>query len=719
MILFIGGVATNWVASDLQKDLEPYRRWVWLVFAIALIVTVVLAIRESHRTDSPPSGAATETADIVTASGDRSVSIGGNVKKSSIVTGDRNVANSRFGGDFVSGDKIIHMQPPANVVSDALHQLRAPVGDFVGREPEIDTLINALRQDSAACITGINGMGGIGKTELALFVAQHLSGDYPDAQFFINLQGADANPRPPEDVMANCIRAFRGPEAKLPEDFDQLSQIYRSELNGKRVLMLLDNARDSAQVRPLLPPAGSALLVTSRQAITLPGMTRLTLNPLTDEEAHALLLEIAPRTGPAAEQICRLCGYLPLAIRAAGSLLAITLDLDPTDYVTQLTDERNRIERIGAEGVDIGVAASFNLSYSRLEPESARVFRLLSVFPGTFDASAEEAVCADKDHVQLSNLVRWSLVLFDANTKRYRLHDLARLFAKSKLTVEELQDGQKRHATHYLDVLRAADELYLEGGDALALGLVLFDLEWSNITAGHAWIAEQDVTTDVNVAVLAMSYPVVSAHVLDLRQPPRERIRWLEFALAAAKQLKHQGGEGMVLNSLGLAHAVLGETERAIEIYEQVLANARDLGDRTAEGAALSNMGLAYSSSGQTELAIPVCEQALLIHRELGDRRAEGHTLGVLGTAYARTGDRQRAILSFEQALLIHRELGDRRGEAYDLWNLGVTLNQLGKRAEAIQYAKDSLTIFEQIEDHFVEGVRAALAEWRDESSGK
>jgi len=256
-------------------------------------------------------------------------------------------------------------------------------------------------------------MGGIGKTELALLVAERLRDDYPDAQFFINLQGTDANPRSPQEAMAICIRAFLGPEAQLPEGPEQLSHLYRSQLSGKRVLLLLDNAADSAQVRSLLPPTGCAVLVTSRQFVALPGMTPLTLHPLNEEEARQLLLEIAPRAEPAAKQICKLCGYLPLALRAAGSLLAITADLDPVDYAAQLQDEHSRLERIGTEGVEIDVTASFNLSYALLPPEAARVFRLLSVFPATFDATAEEVVCADAGHVRFSELVQRSLVLYD------------------------------------------------------------------------------------------------------------------------------------------------------------------------------------------------------------------------------------------------------------------------------------------------------------------
>ena len=416
-ILFVGAVTSNLVASELETSLKPYSRWVWMFFMLALIVAVAAAIIEARRRayplSNPPSStvhsAITGTTRIVNASAERSVAFSGDVNDNKIVVGDKNIVGSKVYGDIIARDKIIYIYQTASSPANAQHQLRAPVGDFVGRKQEIDTLITALRRDTHACITCIRGMGGIGKTELALLVANRLTNDYPDAQFFLNLQGTDINPRTSEELLAICIRAFLGPEAKLPEDFDRLSQLYCSQLSGKRVLLLLDNAADSAQVRPLLPPAGSALLITSRHSITLPGMTALTLNRLAEDEARELLLEIAPRAEPVAHEICALCGYLPLAIRACGGLLAITPDLDPLDYVSHMQEECNRLERIGREGVENGVEVSFNLSYVRLASEAARVFRFLAVFSATFDAAAEEVVCADAEHVQLSDLVRRSL----------------------------------------------------------------------------------------------------------------------------------------------------------------------------------------------------------------------------------------------------------------------------------------------------------------------
>jgi hypothetical protein len=208
-ILFIGAVASNLIASYLETTLKPYSRWVWIMFVIALIVAVGTAIVEARRRDRPPvSNAATGETRIVSASGERSVAMDGKAENSQIVTGDQNVLGDKVDGDAKFRDKITYnIQQGASAPINALHQLRAPVGDFVGRELEIDTLIKALRRESRACITGISGMGGIGKTELALLVANRVSADYPDAQFFINLQGTDDNPRSPHDVMATCIRA--------------------------------------------------------------------------------------------------------------------------------------------------------------------------------------------------------------------------------------------------------------------------------------------------------------------------------------------------------------------------------------------------------------------------------------------------------------------------------------------------------------------------------
>ena len=285
-------------------------------------------------------------------------------------------------------------------------------------------------------------MGGIGKTALAFKLAEKLIDRYPDGQILVNMNGTSDEPLTAAEAMAQVIHAYET-DARLPVSESELSGLYRSKLHNKRVLILLDNAANDDQVRPLLPPSSCGLIVTSREKFTLPGLIEKDLNVMPPSDACALLLKIASRIGDHAEELARLCGHLPLALRAASSLLANEHDLSIAEYLKELRNERTRLERIGGEGVDLDVEASFNLSYRRLKPDEARVFRLLSIFPADFDANAEEFLCKDKGHKRLSKLVRWSLVDFYERNSRYRLHDLARIFAAKSLLKE---DGEAVHA---------------------------------------------------------------------------------------------------------------------------------------------------------------------------------------------------------------------------------------------------------------------------------
>jgi tetratricopeptide (TPR) repeat protein len=673
-----------------------------------------------------------------------------------VASGERSVAYTGAAGQVNINTGDTHVHHAAAPVIPTLHQLRAPVGDFVGREKEIAELLATLRGGGSAAITGISGMGGIGKTELAFYVAGRLRNVYPDAQLVVDMRGTDDPPRDPADALAACIRAFVGLEQRLPDDPQELTRIYCSVLEGQRALILLDNAFDGAQARPLLPPAGSALLITSRNAVTLPRMTRVTLEQLQPVEARELLRGIAPRVPEeTADRICFLCGYLPLAIRAAGSLLDVTADLAPSDYAEQLQDERRRLELIGAEGVDHGVEASFGLSYARLTPDTARVFRLLAAFPASFDARAEETVCEDPGHKHLSELLRRNLVLYDDDTRRYSLHDLARLFADSRMSNDEGRATHMRHAMYYLTVLRECDTFYLKGGDAIKSGLALFDVERRNLEAGQEWACQRSNGEEA-AAWLSNKYPAAGAYVLGLRQHPRKLISWLEAALAAARQLKdrdsegrHSGNlgiayaelgetrravdfyeqaliilrgigerinEGAILGRLGNAYAELGETRRAIEYHEQYLAIAREIGDRRGEGNALGGLGNAYDDLGETRHAVELQGQRLAIAREIGDRRGEGNALGNLGNAYAALGETQRAVELYRRQLVVVREIGDRFAEAAALFNTGLALDTLGDRTKAIAHVEPALEILEQIESPYVEKARAQLAQWHGEA---
>jgi tetratricopeptide (TPR) repeat protein len=511
---------------------------------------------------------------------------------------------------FASTEETAHARAFA-----ALYQLPAPPRDFTGRAEELDELMREIERGGAT-ISGLRGQGGIGKTTLALKLAEQLTDRYPDAQFYLDLKGT-TQPLTPSDAMAHVIRAYH-PTANLPEGEAELSALYRSVLHGQRALLLMDNARDAAQVEPLIPhAAGCVLLVTSRWHFVLPGLYAKDLDAMPHDDAHEMLTTIAPRIGEHAGEIARLCGYLPLALRLAASALAERRDLSPADYVRRLSNEQQRLKLLGK--VDV----SLSVSYDLLTPELQKLWRSLAVFPATFDGAAAAAVWKmEQDAAQdaLGELINRSLLDFDETAARYSLHDLARLFADSRLSDAERLDAQARHAAHYLDVLYEVNKFYLQGGDAIMRGLSLFDAEWTNIQAGQSWAASH--ADDDTAARLCSRYPDAGAYVLNLRLHPREQVRWLEEALSAARKSNDRSSEGNALNNLGLAYADLGETRRAIEFYEQQLTIVREIGDRRGEGIGLWNMSLSLDALGERERAIAQAEDALEIREQIEDPNA-------------------------------------------------------------------------------------------------
>ncbi|HEX9670605.1 MAG TPA: hypothetical protein VGC93_14125, partial [Thermoanaerobaculia bacterium] len=397
---------------------------------------------------------------------------------------------AEFSGDYVAGDKITP-PPPAT----SLHQIPPPPADFTGRERELAELRTALRAGGAA-ISGLQGTGGVGKTALALKLAQELEPLYPDAQLYLDLKGVSAQPLTPAQAMAHVVRAYH-PTIQLPEGGDALAGLYRTVLHGQRALLLMDNAASRAQVEPLIPPAGCALLVTSRFHFTLPGMVTRDLDELRPEDAEALLQRIAPRIGETTAEIAALCGHLPFALCLAGSALAEKTWLTPADYARRLTDAK---ERLGL------IEASLATSYDLLDEEQRARWQQLAAFPGSFDASGAAAVWeleVEPARDALGDLIGASLVEYES--ERHRLHDLARVFADSRLTDAEREAAGRRHAGYYEHVLGAADELYLEGGASLLTGLALFDAEWGNVKAGQAWAASR-AAEDEEAARLCSDY---------------------------------------------------------------------------------------------------------------------------------------------------------------------------------------------------------------------
>jgi len=581
------------------------------------------------------------------------------------------------------------------------HQINRPPKSFTGHKELIDQILKDFEQGSN--IIALRGIGGLGKTALAYKLAEILRDRYKDGQLMVDMRGTSPTPTTPAQALSKLLRYYY-PAVPLPESQEELQSIYLSTLEGKCVLILLDNALDGHQVLPLFPPDSCGLIITSHRKFPLDGMLPIDLDLLKQEEAVELLLKtarpVSPRALPQEEsiwkEIARICGCLPVALKAAGSYLACTPGSSPAKYVKELQDERKRLGIIGKEGVEEDLVAKLSLSYGRLAPETARVFRLLSIFPADFFAQAEEAACLDEEHRNLIELERWSLVDYEGSAEegegKYHLHDLVRLFAAGLLEKEEDSDSEfeawQRYSEHYKDVLSNATEIYTNGDPLSALKI--FDLERANIESSWEW-AKENLAGSKKAASICSSF-LNWPYILELRLHPRDRISRLETALVAAKKLNNRTMEGVHLGNLGNAYAALGETRKAIEFYEQQLVIAREIGDRRGEGNALGNLGIAYKNLGEPRKAIEFYEQILKFHREIGDRRSEGLDLGNLGNAYADLGETRKAIEYYEQALAIAREIGHRRGEANACWNLGLQYEKAGdlhRAAELMQICVD------------------------------
>jgi tetratricopeptide (TPR) repeat protein len=596
------------------------------------------------------------------------------------------------GGDFVAGDKHVH-EAPAPILS-ALHQLSPPPADFTGRDAEIAEMLAALK-DGGAAILGLRGQGGVGKTALALKLAHEIKERYPDGQFYLNLEGVGPQPLTPAEAMTHVIQSCC-PDATLPGKEVELRCLYLSILYNRRTLLLMDNARDESQVEPLIPPAGCALLVTSRQHFTLPGMFAKNLDSLPPPDASRLLIAIAPQAGDKAAEIARLCGHLPLALKLTANAIAKRPNLKPEDYARKLADAQKRLQLI---------EAPLSLSYEMLNEELRLRWRTLAVFPGSFDEAGAAAVWEVENQPArevLGELITFSLVEWNETTRRYHLHDLARVFANSRLSQDEHNVSAHRHAEHYQRVLAAANALYLNGGIESLRGLAIFDRERANIELGEEWAATR-VESDESAAILCLAYLDAVAEIVNLRQHPRARIQLLETMLITARRFNRRDAERRALGNLGIACQHVGDFSRAIEFYDQSLSIARETGDRVGEGRMLHNLGVAYKALGEPRDALELYEQAIAIFREIGDRRNEGTALGNIGVVYDDLGEPLLAIERHEQRLALAHEIGDRRGEATTFANLGKAYYGLNDPRRAIGFYEQQLTIAREIGDPHIE----------------
>ncbi len=543
------------------------------------------------------------------------------------------------------------------------HQLRAPVADFVGRGATLDVAVEALR---AKGIVAIQGMGGVGKTELALLAASRVGADFPDAQVLVNMRGIT-----PTQALRQVIQALR-PETELLEDQDALQRRYCAVLAGRRVLVLADDAEGAAQVRPLLPAPGNALLVTSRQRFTLPGMAVIDLEPLPESDAVVLLQTICHRVPEGdARRIARACGALPLALRVSGSLLSNDPAVAVADHAAALADRRQRLASLrDPDDPQLDVAASLELSYSTLDDAGRSVLCLLSVLEGDFTTELAQRV-ADRDDAvpALHLLLRRNLIGYDPTRGRWRLHDLIRDLAGGHLgTGAAWEAAMWRYA-------RAAVGLAQETSVA----------ERAHVDAARRWALSHAGTPEADRILVAEATATFGAAGFLHYDRRREIQPAVEAATAAARRLGDAPGEAALLNRLGLVSMDLGHTAEAIVHFEQQLTLARGMADPLGQARALNNLGLAHVRAGEAGCAVPLHERQLALARDAADPRGEAMALCNLADAHLALGRAHQALAMLEPALAIARGLGDHYGQCRIVHGIGLAHLHAGapQRAEA------------------------------------
>ncbi|MEM9280998.1 MAG: tetratricopeptide repeat protein [Verrucomicrobiota bacterium] len=630
----------------------------------------------------------------------------------------------------------------------SLFQLPPVPAGFVGRDSDLIGLRNN-DTGTGTVITGIKGMGGIGKTALAIVFATELRERFPDAQLFINAKGTQQSPPPPssEDLLSSVIRNFL-PDDLLPSDLAALQGLYQDVLSEKRALIVIDNAKDSAQVSPLLPPTGSGLVVTSRASFVLGTSAPRRIGQLTENETYLLLREFYPSLehgSPETEELIQLCAGLPLAARLAGAHLAIDAadrggKADVKRFLSSLRKKRLQVLDSSAADTDLAtISGSFEVSENSLSTLERSTWRRLGIFKSSFDKAAARAV-ADAGDVEemLESFVRRCMLDISGDSgERYVLHDLASEFAFSRMPEDERYEVSLAFARHFADLCAESDQQYRSGNPSG--GLAAVDRERLHIIEALEWLEKEDHKTEFQAQADSILVNLVEslAYTGEMRFHPQQRIIWLNAQSKAARRVAKPMYEASAYDRLGIAYWTIGDVHQAIANHEKSLEIARDSGsldveakslgnlgnayyhlgeyessseyygealelfrhlqNRLGENCALAGLGLSYGKLGRYEQAFEVHEQCLRLAIENGDRRIEGTTYGNIGLIHSDTGNYEEAIKYHNRDLSISREMGDQRSEAIALGDVGNASMALGNFESAIQYFREQIEVAQNV----------------------
>ena len=587
-------------------------------------------------------------------------------------------------------------------------QLPAAATDFTGRTLEVMDLCETLLTGcGAVVISAVTGTGGIGKSALAAHVAHLVATEFPGGQLYVNLAGASRDPAVPAEILARLLRDLGVPAADIPASGAEREVRYRSVLAGRKVLLVLDDAKDAAQVRPLLPGTGGcAVLITSRARLAdLAGVRRCDLSELNRDDALALFTRIAGPARVAAEpaatdEVLDSCGGLPLAIRIAGAKLAARPGWTVADVAARLAAEHHRLAELQIG--DLAVRASFQLSYDGLPVPVADVFRLLGLTPPGVMPLGAIAALTDLSASQAEQALD---VLADAHLienpapGRYRLHDLLRLFAAELASTEKAREvAVGRLFTWYGTALRSAIGI-LAQARRLPPGIDGWPPEPSRevpVFTTHSdalgWVQREETTLVWMIKAAAAR----SWHELATRMASLFTLYFLRAGSSDAFAASHQIGaesaaelgddlaQAWLLAGLGLYWKRIGEYASAVEYYQRSLLLREQAGDRNGVAACHCNLGNAYVNWGRPQEGLDSLRRAAALSEELGDDLTLGMALSNIGFALGMTGEAEQKLAVLDRAVQVLGGTGDRYSEAVARVGRGEALYQLGCLDEAL-----------------------------------
>lgn len=624
------------------------------------------------------------------------------------------------------GERALSLTVPAQLPPNAF--------GFTGREHELGQLDRTLAEGSRSrtvVISAVSGTAGVGKTALALHWSHRIRDQFADGQLYVNLRGFDPTrpPMAPEEAVRGFLDAFEVPPERIPPGLEAQTGLYRSLLAGRRVLVLLDNARDSEQVRPLLPGVpGCLAIVTSRNRlgglVATAGARPLSLDLLTVAESRELL---ARRLGnervrsepQAVDDIVACCARLPLALAIVASRAVTHPSFPLAAFAAGLRAAEDRLDQLADLDPASDVRAVFSWSYRQLSPDAARLFRLLGLHPGPDTSAAAAASLAavpvGTARRLLNELTRAHLVI-EACPGRFTFHDLLRAYAGE--LAEAAESDADRHAAlgrmldHYLHAAHAAACSFEPHFDQITLPPPRHGVAGespSGYTQAHAWF-----TAEYTVLIAA----VQRAHTAGLDTHASQLARtlsdffdrtghWQDWAdaghtaLRAARRRNDGTEQAATHRLLGRAYVRLGRLDEADTHITHALELSREIGDEPGQAHAHRYLGPLREQQGRYAGALHHSQQALGLYRRTNHRAGQAKALNDIGWYNIYLGNYEQALVHCTEALELQDELGDRGGQAHTWDSLGRVHDRLGDYERAVACYQRSAELHQELGDHY------------------